>query len=251
MSCYPYRNAEERDRAIKQLTDEYVHLPQFDATSKFFLLPPSTKTAQEIGAKVPRTEFHVDPKTTGKGFATANGFARTEAFSSCQNPSGKACSGKPFPSYKKERQPSVQIAATITPSTPMVKTFGTCGKCGALRTEENSRMVTRRGKTWRCCLFCKSDATRRHVLKTKYGVSLEWLVAQRAYQNHVCALGCGREAAAVDHNHTTGQVRGLLCRSCNLALGYFNDDADLMTRAINYLTQGVPLVPCQMENNEP
>ena len=95
MSCYPYHSEEDRQRAIKQLTDEYVHLPQFDATSKFFLLPPSTKTAQEIGAKVPRTEFHVDPKTTGKGFATANGFARTEAFSSCQNPSGKACSGKP------------------------------------------------------------------------------------------------------------------------------------------------------------
>lgn len=110
MSCYPYHSEEDRQRAIKQLTDEYVHLPQFDATSKFFLLPPSTKTAQEIGAKVPRTEFHVDPKTTGKGFATANGFARTPQGKICGIDTGKVFTGTLSPSSKRGEQRMLGLA---------------------------------------------------------------------------------------------------------------------------------------------
>lgn len=59
-------------------------------------------------------------------------------------------------------------------------------------------------------------------------------------QSHggVCAI-CGGPGGvrglAVDHDHKTGQVRGLLCGSCNPALGTFYDDVDLMRRAIAYL----------------
>ena len=100
--CYPYRNAEERDRVIAQLTLEYAHLPQNVIKGDFFLLPPTSETAQEIGAKGARTAFHVTSEMTGKRIATANGFARMEALSPCQNLTGKGCSGKLPPSREGE-----------------------------------------------------------------------------------------------------------------------------------------------------
>lgn len=40
---------------------------------------------------------------------------------------------------------------------------------------------------------------------------------------------------AVDHNHATGKVRGLLCHHCNAALGHLMDDADLIVKAAEYV----------------
>ena len=40
---------------------------------------------------------------------------------------------------------------------------------------------------------------------------------------------------AVDHNHKTGRVRGILCSFCNTALGKFDDSVGLLARAIEYL----------------
>ena len=39
----------------------------------------------------------------------------------------------------------------------------------------------------------------------------------------------------IDHDHKTGEVRGVLCRSCNLGLGYFKDNVKLLNKAIKYL----------------
>lgn len=56
-------------------------------------------------------------------------------------------------------------------------------------------------------------------------------------QNGKCAI-CNSESKirlSVDHNHTTGKVRGLLCSHCNLALGYLKDSIDRLKSAISYL----------------
>lgn len=61
-------------------------------------------------------------------------------------------------------------------------------------------------------------------------------------QNGCCAI-CGTtekengQRLAVDHNHTTLQVRALLCRHCNRGLGAFKDNESLMSRAIEYLQE--------------
>lgn len=44
-----------------------------------------------------------------------------------------------------------------------------------------------------------------------------------------------RYTAAIDHNHETGKIRGLLCNSCNVGLGYFKDNPTYLQRSIIYL----------------
>ena len=59
-------------------------------------------------------------------------------------------------------------------------------------------------------------------------------------QNYSCAI-CGvnaeesKNGLAVDHNHATDQVRGLLCMRCNVGLGYFKDNINSLNEAVNYL----------------
>ena len=46
---------------------------------------------------------------------------------------------------------------------------------------------------------------------------------------------CQQPATMIDHNHATGQVRGLLCRACNLGLGKFEENLESMSRSLVYL----------------
>lgn len=66
---------------------------------------------------------------------------------------------------------------------------------------------------------------RRAHLKHRYGITVEQYDEMLAAQGGHCAL-CPWEPSdgkvlAVDHDHETGRVRGLLCRGCNLALATF------------------------------
>jgi len=42
---------------------------------------------------------------------------------------------------------------------------------------------------------------------------------------------------AIDHNHLTNKVRGLLCNKCNQGIGFFNDNVHLLSEAIKYLNE--------------
>ena len=52
----------------------------------------------------------------------------------------------------------------------------------------------------------------------------------------------GRYGLSVDHNHKTGEIRGLLCRKCNMAIGLIGDSPDTLARAIAYLLKDPPQV---------
>ncbi|MEU7890254.1 endonuclease VII domain-containing protein [Microbispora bryophytorum] len=48
-------------------------------------------------------------------------------------------------------------------------------------------------------------------------------------------LSDSQKRPAIDHDHMTGVIRGLLCDPCNKGLGHFRDRLDVMRRAVEYL----------------
>src|SRR5271170_3140027 len=78
-------------------------------------------------------------------------------------------------------------------------------------------------------------------LRKHYNITLEFFELLRAYQLYQCAM-CSRPenmfrtSFAVDHDHKTGEVRGLLCWECNRMLGKFRDNHVLLCAAAQYVT---------------
>lgn len=71
-------------------------------------------------------------------------------------------------------------------------------------------------------------------LKHTYGISLEEYKKLVEEGGNICPI-CGRDANCIDHNHLTGKVRGILCRSCNNGLGMFRDNPIFLENAAKYL----------------
>lgn len=77
-------------------------------------------------------------------------------------------------------------------------------------------------------------------LKANFNITPEIYMAMFDSQNAQCKI-CKKELKVmhskthVDHCHTTGKVRGLLCDNCNLGLGQFKDSITFLSAAINYL----------------
>jgi hypothetical protein len=82
-------------------------------------------------------------------------------------------------------------------------------------------------------------AQRDSHLRRKYGIGADDYDELLRSQNGVCAI-CLREpnpniSLHVDHDHETGEIRGLLCFCCNNALGDFEDDYERLAAAVRYL----------------
>lgn len=86
----------------------------------------------------------------------------------------------------------------------------------------------------------KQRAYEREVkLRNKYGITpADWDALHDAQLGRcaICLATLAEVAkVCVDHDHETGEVRGLLCNGCNRGLGYFKDDPDRLKRAAEYL----------------
>lgn len=87
------------------------------------------------------------------------------------------------------------------------------------------------------------EAKRHSSRKYRYGITKEQYEERLLNQKNCCAIclstEVGRKHTAfhVDHNHYTGKIRGLLCDKCNRGLGYFNDDPDVLQKAVEYLIE--------------
>ncbi len=87
---------------------------------------------------------------------------------------------------------------------------------------------------------------RNSRLKSEFNITLEDYNALLEKQNGKCAI-CGKESTGiqetgkrersmhVDHNHETGEVRGLLCAQCNFGIGHFRDNPQILRAAADYL----------------
>jgi len=110
-------------------------------------------------------------------------------------------------------------------------------------TQEKNREAVRK--------YQQTDKYRRKIrarwYKDRYNFSLEQYEEMLEKQNNLCKI-CGfPETAktntrgikplAVDHCHTTGKVRGLLCHSCNVLLGRAYDNTEILKKAISYLEE--------------
>lgn len=108
-------------------------------------------------------------------------------------------------SYKRGRPP-----ATCHPDRPMVnKKTGLCNACS--------------------------------VLKFNHGIVID-------YPKHTCEI-CGQRLqsgtgkSAIDHDHITGALRGVLCSACNKMIGFAKDDPAVLSKAIEYLQRYSDAVP--------
>lgn len=115
-----------------------------------------------------------------------------------------------------------------------------CDKCKKAISEKNRGRAKKNPEAYK-------KYRKKSWLKNIYGISIEEYEAMKADQLGVCAI-CGKQETAsnrelaVDHDHSTGAVRGLLCTNCNLGLGNLQDDPDIVRRALEYLekTSGQP-----------
>lgn len=82
---------------------------------------------------------------------------------------------------------------------------------------------------------------KNNSLKKQFNITLDDYEKMLTEQSGVCYICNQPETSvrnrrlAVDHNHSTGKIRGLLCSNCNRALGLFKDSADLLLAAAKYL----------------
>lgn len=110
-------------------------------------------------------------------------------------------------------------------------------------TEQKKMQAREYMRAWRAN---NMDSAINNEYKKRYGITLEDYNRMYEEQNGACDICKQPETRvdhrtkkvsrlAVDHNHTTGKVRSLLCHNCNVSLGGFKDDQNLLWKAIEYL----------------
>ena len=129
-----------------------------------------------------------------------------------------------------------------------------CTKCGKTKpkTEFNKDSHTPDGVR-RYCRECQKEENKKRRYKNpdewknyhyfaKYGISLDEYNEMFTLQNGCCYI-CGIHSSklnrnlAVDHCHTTGKVRKLLCTNCNSGIGKLQENIELLQKAISYLKE--------------
>lgn len=126
----------------------------------------------------------------------------------------------------------------------------TCTKCGESKADTEFYKTGKGDKRHGSCKVCfkarvaaNKDPVkiRDNSLQRMYGITSEDYAEMFEAQGGVCDK-CKRpppnhrkKFLAVDHNHETGQVRGLLCDNCNRGIGLLGDTVESLTDAVNYL----------------
>lgn len=147
----------------------------------------------------------------------------------------------------------------------MKKRIPLCGLCGNEKHDNGKKLVCRPCNQKRAAKWAKENRERmnernrtwvlnnkEHALKLKrfakvkqmYGLSKTQYLDLLNTHNHKCSI-CGEKETvslkgtvwnlSIDHCHTTGKIRGLLCAQCNVGLAKFRENIRYFKNAINYL----------------
>lgn len=93
------------------------------------------------------------------------------------------------------------------------------------------------GKSSGYCKKCKTKQSREYILQKKFGLSeSQYNIAVKS-QSGKCLICKSETKLVIDHNHNTGEVRGLLCNSCNTGIGLLKDNPKILESAIEYLNK--------------
>jgi hypothetical protein len=180
----------------------------------------------------------------------------------------------PLPGPDRKRSPAVIDSATEQP-VPLFAIAGadekTCNACHTAKPlaefSRNARWADGLARACKACLAARARAAywrdpekyrrrsrsrarkpvlpedqRRYQLRWAYGITPEDYDRMFRAQEGRCKI-CRGPATAVDHDHETGQVRGLLCRPCNSGLGHFRDSLEFLRRAVAYLEASPQVAP--------
>lgn len=140
-----------------------------------------------------------------------------------------------------------------------------CGKCGSEKYDNGKKLVCKKCNNERAAAWqinnpekaneknrrwklnnLESALLKNRLSKVKkiYGLSKEEYFALLDKHNHQCAI-CGEKEKislkgtmwnlSIDHCHTTGKIRGLLCAQCNVGLAKFRENIIYFKNAVNYL----------------
>jgi hypothetical protein len=118
---------------------------------------------------------------------------------------------------------------------PRIEGRRKCSVCAERQKRYQQKARTKLGNRWKS-------------IRDKYGLTRDQWESMFAAQGCRCAI-CGRSdpggkgAWHTDHDHATGQVRGILCHHCNTGVGHLGDNTEVMRRAIRYLRRFKPSKP--------
>ena len=117
-----------------------------------------------------------------------------------------------------------------------------CSKCGEHKSFEEFGLRISRGKeSWHgVCKDCRYEHNRNNRYIKLFGITIDDYNNMFSEQEGKCGI-CGKHQVelsrrlAVDHDHETMEVRGLLCTDCNVSIGKLGDNIEGVENALNYL----------------
>lgn len=142
--------------------------------------------------------------------------------------------------YKMQNRPQAEMTADPSKYPQGYFKPKPCRECGATFTPQAPSHLS-------CSQNCADRMLTSRYLQRSYGITLKQYEDLRQKQENLCAICDGegfvmatthKMKLVVDHCHTSGQVRGLLCHNCNRALGLLKDSEEALQRALNYLRRG-------------